>query len=217
MTFFIALFFVALIGGIVYSHYFSRKGIVRRKLNKVEEIAIADFKDDETGKVRGVVKFVKEPLIAPLTGRPCAHYRVIVEEQRNSGKSRSWHKIIEEEKSTNFLIQDGDQYALLDHKNRKSYLVPDAKYSSGFLNDATGELESFLNTHGHKSENFLGLNKTIRYREGVLEEGEQVAVAATGRWMDTAYFKLNLEADQILVLIAPEGDELYMSDDPELI
>lgn len=180
-------------------------------------MSIAHFKNDDIAKVRGEVKFVKEPLIAPLTGRACEHYRIVVEEQRRSGKSRSWHTIIEEEESSNFLVKEGSHYALMDHKNRKCYLVPDAKYNSGFLNDATPELEAFLNKHGKSSEGFLGMNKTIRYREGVLEEGELVAVTGMGRWMETAYFNLNLETDKILVLVAPEGDEIYLSDDSDLI
>ncbi len=217
MTVFVIIVFAILIGSILYTYYFSRKGIVRRKLRKAVQVSIANFKDDEIAKVRGEVKFVKEPLTAPLSGRACAHYRVVVEEQRKSGKSRSWHTIIEEEQSSNFLVKEGSHYALMDHKNRKSYLVPDAKYDSGFLNDATPHLEAFLNKYGHKSEGFFGMNKTIRYREGVLEEGELVAVTGLGRWMDAASFNLDLETDKILVLVAPEGDEIYLSDDPDLI
>ncbi len=217
MNIFIIFIFAIVIGSIIYGYYFSRKGVVRRKLNKVPLITIANFKDDQVAKVCGIAKFVKAPLVAPLSGRACTHYRIVVEERRSSGKSSSWHTIIESEQSSNFLIKDGSHYALLDRKNRKSYLVPDAKYNSGFLNDPTPELESFLNMHGHKSEGLFGMNKTIRYREGVLEEGEQVAVTGRGRWMDASQFNLDLGIEKVLVLVAPEGEEIYLSDDPKLI
>lgn len=216
MEVFIGIFLTIMIGSIIYSYYFSRKNIVKRKLKKAPHVPINDFRDDDIAKIKGAMQYVKDPLIAPLSGRACAHYRIVVEERRRSGKSSSWHTIIEEEQSSNFLIKEGSNYALLDDKNRKSYLVPDAKYDSGFLNDATPELEAFLNRHGHKSENLIGMNKSIRYREGVLEEGEEVAVTGTGRWMDATSFKLDLGIDKILVLVAPEGSEIYLSDDPSI-
>jgi hypothetical protein len=100
--------------------------------------------------------------------------------------------------------------------------VLDHSDSSGFLNDASPELEAFLSERGHQSTSFLGMNKTMRYREGALETGEQIAVVGLAHWEDDP------EAGAIdtggggfrdavrkkrLVLTASEGAALHASDD----
>jgi len=123
-------------------------------------------------KVVGKIEFVDPPIKAPLSGRTCAYYHVIVEQQKSSGKSSHWHTIINETNQSKYLIRDGNSYAFVEDSNLKSYIVKDKKFRSGFLNDATSELERYLQQHGKTSENLLGMNKTIRYCEGILENGE---------------------------------------------
>jgi len=69
--------------------------------------------------------------------------------------------------SGNVVIYDGKNYALIDNKLIESYLIMDRNYLSGFLKDTTTRLENYLNKHGHKSVNILGLNKSLRYKEGI--------------------------------------------------
>jgi len=42
-------------------------------------------------------------------------------------------------------------------------------------------LKSTLIVIGFKSEGFLGFNKSIRYKEGILENGEEIAVFGKGK------------------------------------
>ena len=48
--------------------------------------------------------------------------------------------------------------------------------SSGTFNDAHPRFETFLNEHDESSVGLLGFNKGLKYREGVLEAGEEVYV-----------------------------------------
>lgn len=216
------IFIIMVLGVIVLMYFSSRKVLVRRKLKRSPLVHIKEFKDQEVATIQGKVQYAKRPLIAPLSGRPCAHFRIIVEKKvksknHSTSQQSSWQKIIEDEQSSPFLILQDGYAAILDHQSRLSYLVEDRKYSSGFLNDASKKLENYLKSHGHRSENLLGFNKTLRYKEGVLEEGEHVAARGIGKWVASSELSLAIDAEKVLLLVAPEDDSLYLSDDPNLI
>lgn len=213
---FIIPIFIVIFGVIVFlSFYFSNKTVVKRKLKKANVIKISNFMSGETAKINGSVEIVDKPLIAPLSKRECAYYHVVVEENVSSGKSSHWETLIEEEDSCQFVIRDGRSCAYIDDENIKSYIVDDWKSSSGFMNDADDFLEEYLQAHGYKSENFLGLNKTIRYREGVLEQGERIAVLGKGEWKSASQCNLSENFSRILVISSPDEGNVYLSDAPE--
>lgn len=210
---FLVIFAIVVI--IFVSSYFSRKAVVKRALRKAQEKRIGEFANGDSGKVVGEVVFAGETLAAPLSGRRCVYYHVIVEEYRSSGKSGHWHEIINEEQKGDIVLSDGTHYALVEFTVAKSYIVPDANYRSGFLNDATPELEAFLSQRGYSSTGLLGMNRSLRYKEGVLEHKETFAVAGKGQWSETKKHNLNIPAQRILVITPGEDGKLYLSDDPD--
>jgi len=199
------------------SFYFSKKAIIKRKLKKAIGKKISDFISGDIAKVVGKVEYVGEPLIAPLSGRRCAHYYVLVEEKVSSGKSSHWNTLIEEDVAGKFVIRDGRHCAHINNQNVKSYLVEDREFASGFGNDATPELERYLNAHGQKSEGVFGWNKTIRYKEGVLEEGELIAAVGRGEWKTAEQAQLPDTFERVLEISATEQEPVYLSDDPETV
>lgn len=208
---------IVIVTVIVASLYFSKKAVVRRKLKKAIDKKISDFISGDIAKVVGKVEFAGEPLIAPLSGRRCAHYYVLVEEKVSSGKESHWKTIIEEEVAGKFVIHDGRYCAHINNQNVKSYLVEDRRYSSGHGNDATPELERYLNAHGYKSEGVFGWNKSIRYKEGVLEEGELIAAVGRGEWKTADQVQLPDTYDRVLEISATDKEPIYLSDDPETV
>lgn len=195
--------------------FFSNKSIVRRKLKKAPLRRLADFKHGETAKITGAIAFVDAPLIAPLSGRECAWYRVEVQVKRG-GKNSRWETIINEENKSGFVIRDADKVAFIDDSNVQRHIVQDVHYSSGFLNDPSNKLAAYLKKHGHTSENFLGFNKSIRYHEGVLEKGETIVVLGKGEWHHA--FKLGLPHDYGNVLaITSGGDIVCLTDDINIV
>jgi hypothetical protein len=96
----------------------------------------------------------------------------------------------------------------------KSYIVKDRQYSSGFMEDATEALENYLKDHDYSSENWFGANKSIRYREGILEHGEKIAVAGKAIWKKKKDFAFSVPGTSILY-IGPEDDQtpVHLSDD----
>jgi len=206
----IFILIIVVIGIIVLVNAFSKKAIVKRKLRNTPSKKISEFENNCFAKVVGRVDCISTPLIAPLSNRKCAYYYIKVEKRVNSGKNTSWQKIIEEEIYDNFIIRDGSGTAIIDTDDIKSYLVVDAKFKSGFFDDATTRLEKYLNKHGHESVGFLGFNKTIRYKEAVLELGEQVAIVGLGKWTETSEFFSN---KRVLQITSNNEMPVYLSDD----
>jgi len=92
---------------------------------------------------------------------------------------KSWRRIINNEKHKDFFIESNSEMAIVKmssiQKSMKCfYLVKDYKEKSGFRNDATEKLEAYLKLHNKKSTAFLGINKTVRYAEGIIELNEPI-------------------------------------------
>lgn len=106
---------------------------------------------------------------------------------------------------------DGGGRAIIETGQSQFAVVRDANARSGTFHDATPELEQLLQSRGESSTGFLGLNKTLRYREGVIEEGERVAVLGRGRWIKDASGKRQL------VISKPAQTMVLVSDHPSTL
>ncbi|MBK3518212.1 hypothetical protein [Carboxylicivirga marina] len=195
--------------------FFSKKAIIKRKLKKAELKKLSQFRNGDTAKIVGQVELVDQALTAPLSGRKCAYYYAHVEQEVSSGKNSRWKTLIEEEVSGEYLIRDGSECAYISSKHVKSYIVQDRKFRSGFMNDASQALERYLNNKGYESENMLGFNKTLRYKEGILEAGETIAVFGCGQWKSASELGLPEELGQVLAINDPDEGTVYLSDDPD--
>jgi hypothetical protein len=210
--------FALLIGAIIlFSWYFGKAETVKRKIRSVQEKPIHEFTDGELGKIVGQVHIPKGPLLrAPLSGRKCSYYYVKVEEYRRSGKSSSWCDLIEEEVGDDVILKNGKHFAIVKTKIIQAHVVQDEEWSSGFMDDATPELERFLKKHSEKSEGLFGFNRTLRYLEGVLEENELVAVVGKVEWKHSSQLNHKLPAEKILLVSPHEKEPVYLTDDPEV-
>lgn len=202
---------------IIGNVFFNKEARVRRKLKKAAGKKISDFASGEIAKVVGKIEYVGKPLVAPLSGRPCAYYYVLVEQEESSGDSRHWNTLIEEEVAGTFFIRDGKYCAHINSKNIKSYLVEDREYSSGFMEDATWSHKKYLQDHGQESTDFWGFNKSLRYKEGILEEGELIAVVGRGEWKKAEQEQLPDSYGRVLSISSTDKESVYLSDDPETV
>ncbi|MBR8535498.1 hypothetical protein KDU71_08000 [Carboxylicivirga sediminis] len=208
------IFVVGFIVVIVLASFFNKKALIKRKLKKAVLKHLSDFRDGDVAKVVGTVEITDEALVAPLSNRKCAYYHVLVEQKVSSGKSSHWKKLIEEEVAGKFVIRDGADYACIGRGQLKSYIVQDRNFSSGFMNDASEQLEWYLNHKGYESENMLGFNKTLRYREGILEEGEEIAILGKGVWKSAQSLNLPEAYGRVLEIAEDADIPVYLSDDP---
>jgi len=213
--FFIIIIFVGVI--IFFINFYNTKNTILRELKKGKRKAIRHAKENEYIKIIGKAKYVNEPLIAPLSGRKCVYYHVLVERKGD----KSWHNLIDETISQDFFIETKGEMALIkpnQPKNfKKIYLVKDHTKNSGFLNDATERLELYLKKHDETSTNFIGLNKTIRYREGIIELNENIAIKGIANWKSIKEPIEGYLHSKILLLKGSAGKKLIITDLPKAL
>jgi hypothetical protein len=220
MTGFLPMFLIGvaiLVAIAVAGAFFSHDARVKRALRKAPLATTRTFPPNTVATVQGTVCLLDgAPLVAPLTGRPCAYYEAIVEEYRSTGKRGSWYPVIREQQGQDFLLDDGQGTARVIMAHASVALVKDTHFRSGLFQDATPVLEQFLARHGRQSQGWL-FNKNLRYREGAIEAGELVAVCGAGvhepdpdpRAASGGY----REQAMRLVLTARPDAPLYVSDD----
>ncbi|MFL5764375.1 MAG: hypothetical protein ACJ77K_10585 [Bacteroidia bacterium] len=207
---------VVFAGIIVFGIFFNEKAKIKRKLKKMPLRMISEVMTGEEAKISGTITYAGKTIVAPLSGRKCSYYHIQVEQKVRRGKSTHWETILNEEQEGDVVIRDGRNYAFIKATGSKSYVVEDGNFKSGFMNDASEHLNEFLTQRGIKSTNWLGMNKSIRYKEGVLEEGENVIVAGLMRWGNKSEKSLEIPSEKLLMVEAPPKGFVYFTDDSKL-
>lgn len=202
----------------VIAYYYSNKKVILREFKKSRKKQINRIQENEYAKIIGHAKHVKEPLIAPLSGRQCVYYHIVVEVKGD----KSWRKIIDEQEHQEFFIESDSEMAIvkmteLQKTMRRIYLIKDYKKKSGFRNDAPEKLEAYLKQHNKKSISFLGLNKNMRYSEGVIELNEPIAVKGLAKWKTLKVPVEGYSYSKILTLTGTKNKKLLVSDAPEAL
>jgi hypothetical protein len=164
--------------------YFSEHQQRLRELEGVDVTRVADAKEGDVVRVVGVLRSAGHLLEAPLSHRSCAYYDVRVSELVSHGKSSRWVERFREVEARPFLVEDESGRAWIDTKTFVCAIVRDANQSSGTFRDASEDMVRLLERHGMDATGFLGLNRAIKYDEGVLEPGERVTVLGRARWED---------------------------------
>lgn len=203
----IILFIIIVIGIISSALIFNDEARVRRALSKHRRKPISQVRTGEIAKIIGQAKSEKDTLTAPLSGRKCVRYEVVVEKK---GNKNSWTTIIDDSDQIDYYIEDETGKALIQLNDHIIHLVEDKEYNSGLLNDATEHLEEYLTSHGVKSEYWLGINKTLRYKEAIIAVNERIAVLGEGNWIKSENDK------KLLEIIESAQTRVYLTDDPKL-
>lgn len=209
----IAMFYLV----VVYRSLYSIEAIVKKKLFNKDPIKISSFLNNETEKIKGNVIYFNTPLIAPLSGRKCAYYQILVEEYRVSGNSGSRKvKIIDEEKFDDIvIISDTKDFAIIDSKNINSHLYLDNKleYVSNDHHAITIAMEKFLEVNNFKSKDFFNCNKELYYTEWVIDEDETLVVYGKANWQKTYSTITNIPKEKVLVFDTDVKETIYVSND----
>jgi hypothetical protein len=157
--------------------YYGPDAVRRRRLLGAPLHTTTEFPENTVGAVQGALRYLGDgPLVAPLTGRPCAYYEVVVEQR---GINEGWDEIIRERQGQDFLLEDDHGLAQVRMRDCEVLLTNDAHFTTGLFEHATPELEALLARHGEKSTTWV-FTRAMRFREGVLEAGETVAVCGHG-------------------------------------
>lgn len=201
--------------------WFSADRVGKRRLQSVESTPIGSAAEGALVKVTGALALADHPeLEGPLTGRRCVGYVVEVKERTQSGAKANWDTIVMTEDAVTFIVEDATGRALVRAAGAHLVLVRDGHVHSGALSDHAERTRAFLMRHGTESENVLRMKKALRYEEGVLEQGEEVSILGIASW-EPVPAPLRRAGDGVdakwLVLSAPSGAQLTISDDPSTI
>ncbi|MEZ4778220.1 MAG: hypothetical protein R2786_02425 [Flavobacteriaceae bacterium] len=192
--------------------FFSQKNKMLRNLKKSKAKPVASIQSGNYEKIVGKALFVKETMTAPLSGRACVFYHVEVTQKRG----KSWDTIINDKKITPFFMDCNGEMVLIktDGPPKTSVVILDTdhKASSGFMNDANMRLENYLKAHGRQSTNFLGMNKAIKYYEGIIEPNEKIVVKGIAQWKELIEPIEGYNYSKILTLTGSETQKLYITD-----
>jgi E3 ubiquitin ligase len=174
------LLFVGLVGVALASWLMSPAAKLRRELKRAPRVTLRELRESTRARVVGAAHPLEGTLSAPLTGRACLYYVVIVEQYRpRGGGARYWRQILRDELGVPFLLDDGTGRAIVDPRAAKVALDVDVRSNSGTFNNPSLRENAFLQKHGQSSEGWI-FNKRLRYREAVIEVGETVAILGEG-------------------------------------
>ncbi|MEZ5003426.1 MAG: hypothetical protein R2730_10375 [Chitinophagales bacterium] len=204
------------VGISVFASFQNKKRKIKKKMRNAPFKRIEHVTDGETVTIAGNVVFYKRSIKAPLSSRECVYYHVTVERLKSSGKSSKWVKEIDEASAVNFLIDDGEQLALVEANAIEGFLEMDRKYKSGSFNDASQALESFLQKYNIKSTTTFGFNKKMRYKEGALEKHEYCIICGTCYWEKAKDYEIDGPED-ILIIKATKEQPVYITDVKDIL
>ena len=212
--------FAIAFGGIAFSlWYFSEAQRTKRALKGSRAVRIVDAPEGATVKISGQVRLGERTLTSPVGQRPCAVYQVLVEELRRGGKNSQWVTIVDDREVVEFFLEDGSGRARVMPMGELVSLAieRDVHVRTGSFDEPEPHLVEYLQSRGHDTEGWFGINKKLRWREGVIEDGEEVAVLGRcRREVDpdpraTAGYR---EKAKRLVVEPPDDGKMLISDDP---
>ncbi|MDX9722088.1 MAG: hypothetical protein RBU37_15210 [Myxococcota bacterium] len=97
----------------------------KRALRQQPIVPIAEVQQGQLVKVAGLLDFAEKALIAPLSKRPCAAWKVIVSQYSDS----SWAEWFRDEAVSPFVIEDATGRALIRDPFAELALIADFTWS----------------------------------------------------------------------------------------
>jgi hypothetical protein len=200
---------------VVYTELWGRDARTTRALSERPRTSIRDGADGIV-RVTGRVRRRGELLKAPVSGRPCVAFQLLVEHHSGDG----WGKLLELRDARPFVIADETGEALVDTAAGPFHLALNSDERGGTgLFDRIGEaqLQALMSVGAFESPGRTRGKR--RYREGILREGETVAVGGRGvREVSAEAPSINpREPPQWLVLRGTADEPLLISDSLDAI
>ncbi len=210
------LFGLGLAGMAVYRVLFSPRARAKRALRTARRKPIREVLDGEVVKICGKLRYQGTPLEAPLTGRACAGWTVVVQEQGRQG-----HTTIRDHSCVAFVVEDDSGRAVVDPVLVDLVLTVDRHLRSGLFELPSRRMAVFLRKHHERTHGWL-LPRGLEYTEGALEEGEEVSVLGQGRWepdpdpASATCAGYRGRATRLRIVDPPAG-KMLVSDDPSTL
>jgi hypothetical protein len=135
---------------------------------------IGELPDNEIGRMVGNVRVLERSLTAPLTGRACVYYLIIVEEE--DGR-RGWRESFTEHNGVAFAIEDLSGRAIIEPANASVALPFDHQEEIRAPDRATPEQVALLARRPYSISDRFG---RLRVWEAVIAIDDRVTVVGAG-------------------------------------
>lgn len=188
----------------------NRRFSTRRVFERHKLRPIATSKEGAVVHIRGAVRAGGgELLLAPLSGRRCLAWTLNVSEDRG----KNFGTVHDERTLRPFFVDDDDDTAFVTPASSRLSLIEDTKFDSLLGKPPTGLV-------AHLKDRDFEMLAHARYvvREGILSEGEPIAVVGRGRWESDpmrsgeGYRSIGRR----LVITTGPGGAVHITDDPSL-
>jgi len=158
-------------GAGLFGHGFAlwrrRRRIEDTPTSKVRSLSLGRV--ELAGRARG-----RSPLRAPITGAPCVFFRFRVEEERRSGKSRTWHTVASgASEAVPFELEDETGRILLDPRGAQLELEPQLRETDPAVTPALREI---IGGSGHSLGAWLLGSPRLRVTEARIHDGDALYV-----------------------------------------
>jgi hypothetical protein len=162
-----------------------------------------------------VIPFQNRVFKSPFTNTDCVYYKYTIEELQSSGKNSHWVTIKKDEQKTLFYLKDETGMVLVDPASAQIEAKKGFEFQSGFRKDPPGQVLQFLSAHNLSYEGFLGINKTMRYRETIIVPNDTLYIMGTA---GENPYKKEGQVDQVDSIMIQKGTvekHYYISDKSE--
>lgn len=188
---------VLLMGGLAFAVCIFIYLRTKAKIAAIESTPTSVLGDLDEGyhKSSGEIVAREKPLVSPLSQTECVYYLFTVEElktttkqerlskhERRRGKMANskteshWENVITDKKAVKCALKDETGEAEVKLLDAETVLSPNAHSTSGTFNNCSEELRQTLSERYNFSTRGLLFNKTLRYTETLIEEGNTLFV-----------------------------------------
>ncbi len=199
-------------------YYINPKQIIIRTLSNLEEKSATSFKTNELLKVVGKAMNIASPLEAPFSKRKCVFYTIQIDQKKGVRGNSYWKTIYKEEKIQEFYVKNKEEYILIktiqNPRNYLSYVVTAIETYADAFKDPTPEFLKLLNDYHIETKDFLGINKHLRYKEGIIAIDEKIIVAGMPKWKPLIQPIAEYPFSKIVTLESNSNQKLIFTDLP---
>lgn len=132
--------------------------------------------------------------VSPFTKKECIYYKSLIEEYKSNGKSGYWVTVQFKEYRPRFYVKDETGKIIIDSRRAKLDIKTSFEEQSRFGKDPSEVVTKYLRENNIKFENFIGINKTMRYREESIYVNDKVYVIgeamSSGKESDVSHEKI---------------------------
>jgi len=194
------------LGGLYYRLKYKRAKKIHQLMLDTKTTPIGSLKLGPV-EIRGRVSSSVPPAPSPWAQKPCVFYYFRVKERQSrtrNGRTRTyWVDRINDRRSDPFQVEDETGSVDIIPGEGEFQINADHFTSSGTFNDAPENLRVLLNNRYGQDTQGLIFNKTLRYHESILENGDEIYVFGEVKQKDG---KLVIGAGEMPLIISENGE-----------